>query len=319
MLGRTLLLVLWAALLAGAAGARVEFKANAEVNPGPVRLSDIADIEGDDTSLVRRLGNLEVARVDKPGRTTRVSAGAVKGFFVRQVADPGLVEFSGEGSVMVRARAGSVGEDSLVSLLHAAVRGRMGVLEEGEDWALEAGKLPHEVDMPVKGGKVEVTLSPRFAGRGQETDTIKTYDGDQLLANRQISFKVRRWESVVRLKNALRKGEAVRGQDVELVREETTFQQRKVLKALDAAVGRNTIRAVRAGDLLVDNWLETPYAVREGERVRLMVQVGGLVVQTAGVAQKNAFRGQTIEVENADTRKILQAKVSGPGEAWVLN
>lgn len=319
MLLRALYMVLVAAAFAvAAAGARVAFKASAEVAPGVVLLSDIAEISGD-SALVARLSALEVARVDRPGRETRVSANAVKGFYVRAVADPALVTFEGEGSVKVRARAGAVSSDSLKALLLAVVRPRMGDLEEGEDWKLEPGRLPASLAVPEQGGRVVMELSPRFSGIGQETATVKVLDGDKVLTSQHLAFKVLRWENVVRLKNALRKGESVRAEDVELVREETTTQQRKILRTLGEAVGRNTIRSVRAGDLLVDNWLEIPFAVREGDRIRLLVQVGGAVVQTVAVARENAFRGQTIAVENAESRKILQAKVSGVGEAWVVN
>jgi len=319
MLGRVLFLAFLLGTLAGASTlARVCFKSSVEVAPGVVRLSDVADISGD-SALVARLAGLEVARVDRPGRTTRVSAKAVKGFFVRAVTDPANVEFEGEGSVTVRARAGKVSADSLEELLLAAVRVRMGELVQGDQWELEAGRLPQSLAVPEQGASVVVDLSPRFSGCGQETAVVRVLVGDKVLSSQHVAFKVRRWEQVVRLRNSLRKGEAVSAADVELIREETTFQQRKILRSLDDAVGRNTLRGVRAGDLLVDNWLETPYAVREGERIRLMTQVGGAVVQTVVVAQQSAFRGQLIRVENPDSRKILQAKVSGKGEAWVTN
>lgn len=319
MLLRVLFLLLLNVALSGAAqGVRVVLRSSAEVAPGMVRLGDIAEITGD-SSLVRRLSALEVAKVDRPGRETRVSANAVKSFFVRAVVDPSLVEFAGEGSVKVRARAGSVDADAMEKLLLEQVRPRMVGLEEGADWELEPGGFPKSVDIPEQGGRVVMELSPRFAGIGQETATLKVFDGDKMLSSRHLAYKLHRWENVVRLRKALRKGESVRAEDVELVREETTFQQRKILRTLEDAVGRNTLRAVREGDLLVDNWLETPYAVREGDRIRLWVQVGGAVVQTVAVAQANAFRGQTIAVENADSRKVLQAKVSGAGEAWVIN
>ena len=298
--------------------ARVEFLSSAEVAPGSVLLGDIAEVSGD-PDLVKRLNQLEVAQVNKPGRETRVSANAVKGFFVRAVVDPSQVEFVGEGSVKVRARSGSVEADSIRTLLLECVRAQMGDLKESQDWELEVPRVPKRLAVPEKGGSVRVELSPRFDRVGQQMASIQVLDGDKILSRQQVAFTIRRWEQVVKLKNALRRGETVRAQDVEWVRDETTFQQRKVLRSLADAVGRQTIRAVRAGDYLVDNWLEKPYAVREGESIRLWVRVGGTVVQTVAVAKANGFRGQTIRVQNADSQKIIQAQVSDLGEAWVLN
>ncbi len=307
-----------AVLAAAQPRARVEFRSDAEVAPGVVRLSDVADVSGD-SALVSRLNNLEVGRVDKPGRVTRVTANVVKGFYVRSVVDPALVEFVGEGPVTVKAIAAEVDSDSLLSLLHAAVSPRMDGLREGKDWELVADRLPKFISVPVQGASVQIELSPRFSGRGQETAAVLVFADGKMLSRQQIAYQLKRWEDLVVLRNALRKGEEVRAEDVELQREETTFQQRKVIRNLSEAIGRRTVRQVRADDLLVDNWLETPYAVRAGDRIRLLVKIGDAVVQTAGVAKESAFRGQSIAVENADSRKILQAKVSDVGEAWIVN
>jgi flagella basal body P-ring formation protein FlgA len=162
-----------------------------------------------------------------------------------------------------------------------------------------------------------VTLSPRFGGRGQETATLLVLLDGQVIARQMLSFVVKRWESVARLKKAVRKGEVLDSASVELSREETTFQQRKLLHSLDQALGRSAMRNLREGEILVDNWLSTPYAVREGETVRLSVSVGGATVQASGIARQSGFKGETIRVLNADTRKELQATITGAGEAQV--
>jgi flagella basal body P-ring formation protein FlgA len=128
---------------------------------------------------------------------------------------------------------------------------------------------------------------------------------------------IRRFEYVAELKNGIRKGETIGENDFKMVWQETTFQKRKIIKKAEEAAGRTANRTLKAGELLVDNALIAPYAVKEGESVKVFVKIGGTLVQTNAVAQRSAFKGQTVSMRNTDTGKDILATVSGQGEAWV--
>jgi flagella basal body P-ring formation protein FlgA len=310
-------LVLLLAQAAFSAQITVTMKAQASVEPGVIRLVHIADVKGD-SDLAKRISNLEVGKVTEPGRKTRVTEKAVKGFFIKSVAGNHEVIFNGTKYCDVTARSGLVSADSLRQLLLKEVRLRMPAnLQEGKDWNFEAPKAPNNLATPERGGKILVTLSPQFAGIGQEMATVQISDGNKVISKHGVPFIVHRFEYAAELKNSIRKGEMLGEHDVEMVWQETTFQKRKIIKKANEAIGRTAIRALKAGELLVDNALTTPYAVKEGDVVRLFAKFGEAVVQTNAVAQRNAFKGQTISVKNMDTGKNISATVSGLGEAWV--
>lgn len=102
-----------------------------------------------------------------------------------------------------------------------------------------------------------------------------------------------------------------------MVWQETTFQKRKILTNANDAIGRSSIRTIKDGELLTDNSLMTRYAVNEGKPVKLFAKIGSAVVQTNAIAQKNAYKGQTILVRNIDSGREISATVSDTGEAWV--
>ena len=300
-----------------ASQATVTLKAQAMVEPGIIRLGHIADIKGD-KDIVDKIYNLEVGRILEPGRKTRVTENAIKGFFLKSIANSKNVVFDGAKFSDVTAQAGRLSADSLKNLLHKEVRLRMGTdLKEGKDWEFEAAKIPNNLATPKQGGKILVALSPTFAGVGQEVATVQILDGKKVISKHSVPFIVKRFEHIAELKNSIRKGEMIGEQDFEMVWQETTFQKRKVIKKTDDAIGRTAIRTLKAGDLLVDNALTAPYAVREGDVVKLFAKFGESVVQINAVAQRSAFKGQTISLKNTDTGKSILATVSAPGEAWV--
>jgi flagella basal body P-ring formation protein FlgA len=300
-----------------AAQVSVTLKAQASVEPGIIRLGQIAEIKGN-TDLAKRISDIEVGKVAEPGRKTRVTENAIKGFFIKSVVGSQNADFDGAKFCDVIARSGQVSADSLKKLLLKEVRLRMATnLQEGKDWNLEAPKMPDKLAIPESSGKILITLSPQFAGIGQEMATVQIFSGNKAISKHSVPFIVHRFEYAAELKKGIRKGEIIGERDFEMVWQETTFQKRKIIKKAEEAAGRTAIRTLKAGELLVDNSLDTPYAVKEGDVVRLFAKFGEAVVQTNAIAQKNAFKGQTISVKNVDTGKNISATVSGLGEAWV--
>ncbi|MCL1967755.1 MAG: flagellar basal body P-ring formation chaperone FlgA [Fibromonadales bacterium] len=311
------LILLVKAQIIFAAQVSITLKAQASVEPGVIRLGHIAEIKGD-PGLAKKISDIEVGKVAEPGRKTRVTENAIKGFFIKSVAGSQDVTFDGAKFCDVVARSGQLSADSLKALLLKEVRSRMAAnLKEGKDWNLEAPKIPEKLAIPESGGKILITLSPQFAGAGQEMATVQVFNGNKAIIKQNFPFIVRRFEYIAELKKGIRKGEVIGEQDFEMVWQETTFQKRKIIKKPEEATGRTAIRTLKAGELLVDNSLDTPYAVREGDVVKLFAKFGETVVQTNAVAQKSAFKGQTISVKNMDTGKSLLATISGSGEAWV--
>jgi flagella basal body P-ring formation protein FlgA len=83
------------------------------------------------------------------------------------------------------------------------------------------------------------------------------------------------------------------------------------------AIGMDVKRALRAGIALQSNDLQPTAAVRKGAPVRLIYSAPGLRISTEGVAQADAYKGESIRVLNTFTKRTLSATVTGAGEASV--
>jgi hypothetical protein len=57
----------------------------------------------------------------------------------------------------------------------------------------------------------------------------------------------------------------------------------------------------------------TAVIVHQRQRVMMQVQMGGLNVTAAGEAQQDGRLGQTILVQNVESKKTVTARVTGPG------
>jgi len=309
--------ILIAAVLCFAARAKISFAHSADVPVGRILLGDLSELSGD-SSLVERLKVLEVGRIDYPGRESRVSIEAVRSFYLRSVCPAESLDIEGSGSIRVHSRSHQVDKDSLKALILQFVSARIeGVM--GDDWEIEVPSLPKQIEVPESAFKWIAELPANFDGRGQEVITLKADVDGNTKMRFVLPFTVRRWVNVVHSVSPIQRGQPVQMSQIALQRVEITHQPRMMVNRLEDAVGRMALRTIASNLDLSDSWLERPWTVREGDDVRMNVQVGAALVSVMGKACQNGYTGQRIEVENLDSGKRMQAEVGAPGEVRVIN
>lgn len=85
----------------------------------------------------------------------------------------------------------------------------------------------------------------------------------------------------------------------------------------DAMVGQAARRALRSGATVASSDVASPQVVKAGETITLTFQDGGLMLQLQAKAMTGGGVGDTINVQNPSSKKILMAVVAGPGNALV--
>ena len=91
------------------------------------------------------------------------------------------------------------------------------------------------------------------------------------------------------------------------------------LSMLDDAIGARTLKALAAGDPVVEGIVVGVPVVRAGDRVRATVRVMGIEAAVVAVAEQNGMPDQIIRVVNPDSRRAVRARVVAKGEVEVLN
>lgn len=82
-----------------------------------------------------------------------------------------------------------------------------------------------------------------------------------------------------------------------------------------APVGRTLDRALPAGQPFPAGPLGRPPMVRKGEPVRVAFAAGGLALTLSGRALSTGGQGEIVEILNPASRAVIQAEVTGPGQA----
>jgi flagella basal body P-ring formation protein FlgA len=103
---------------------------------------------------------------------------------------------------------------------------------------------------------------------------------------------------------------------VELVLEGRPF---RALPSLVACIGARVRRDLPAGAVVTTQDIVPEPLVRSGRPVEARVTVDAVTVTAILQAAENGIEGDVIRVVNEETRRVLRARVTGPGEVEVLD
>jgi flagella basal body P-ring formation protein FlgA len=85
----------------------------------------------------------------------------------------------------------------------------------------------------------------------------------------------------------------------------------------DAVIGMAARRPLRAGAFVAARDVGAAMVVRPGDTVTVAFEADGISLALEGKAMTAAGVGETVSVQNSTSKKIIQAVVTGPGQAVV--
>jgi flagella basal body P-ring formation protein FlgA len=116
---------------------------------------------------------------------------------------------------------------------------------------------------------------------------------------------------------ALAQGEVIKPADLVAARRPKGEFGANAVTSTTQAVGFAARRALRAGQVLRDGDLQRPELVARNETVTITHEVPGIVLTIRGQAQEAGALGDTINVLNVQSKRTIQATVTGPGRVSV--
>lgn len=106
--------------------------------------------------------------------------------------------------------------------------------------------------------------------------------------------------------------------DVRLAEREVTTLGYGFLAEPADAIGQRLRRGAADGEVLTPASVQAPVLIRRGQQVTVEARSGPLAVQMSGVARGGGALGDTIEVENVASGRIVQAVVRSAKSVEVL-
>lgn len=124
-----------------------------------------------------------------------------------------------------------------------------------------------------------------------------------------------RTKEVLVFTRALAAGEIVAPTDIAYQSVQAHLAGGSVVAEADTAIGKTVRSPVREGGVVRPADLTSPAVVKRAELVKVTWDMNGVTLSMTGAAQKDGAVGDVIMVQNPQSKKLIEAVVTGPGSA----
>lgn len=160
--------------------------------------------------------------------------------------------------------------------------------------------MPVRMTFDPRGGRFDVVLRSgtsqlRLTGNAQETH-----------------------EAVV-LARPMARGDVLRDSDVTVERRPKSEVQADAVREPSAAIGMALQQTLRVGQVIRSTDLSRPQLVKRNETVLIVYEVPGIVLTARGKAEEVGSLGDTVNVLNVQSKRVIQGVVTGPSEITVTS
>ncbi|PTW61777.1 flagella basal body P-ring formation protein FlgA [Breoghania corrubedonensis] len=248
------------------------------------------------------------------GRTGTVPALDV----LRRARAAGLTDAdtSGVRDVIVHRAALTIGPDQLRRMIREALQERTGI-DASEDLEIEySGDLPTLTADPAALEPVKLARLS-YSPHSGRFDAVFSVDLDKSQTAFAVAGLAIETASIVTFSRRLSRGDMVTAHDLETTRVPRTALREGTVTDPDDIIGMAVRRAQMPGRVLVKRDFEEPIAVERRSRVIITYEISGLKLTVQGEAMADAVKGDVIDVLNIQSRRTIQAVVTGPGRVSV--
>ncbi len=285
-----------------------------------LRLRPIATVEGD----VVRLGDLiegagrhadvVVFGAPQPGTSGMISTARI----VSAARDNGMaeIETSGLSSIAVRRLGRRITVDEISKAIATALSNEH--------------QLPRDLEIELNSGQMEIVVENAAtdpvlirhlsyngaSGRFEATYVVPGSRAMEVNPGKVVGSVA----DVVRvpvLSRAVLRGDVVAANDVSMERRRRSDMGSDVFTDTSRIIGNAARRALPKGTLLREADIQRPEAVERNANVVMTYENTGVQLAMRGKAQQAGAIGDIIQVQNLNSKKIVEATVTAPGRVAV--
>jgi len=119
------------------------------------------------------------------------------------------------------------------------------------------------------------------------------------------------------LAHDMQAGETVQASSLATIEVPAARTMASLVTAANTLVGQVTRRNLRSGTPLFAYDFSKPVVVRKGDLVTIVLEYPGIQLSAQGQATANAGKGDVIALLNTNSRRLVEARITGPGMAVI--
>ncbi len=293
--------------VADARGATITLKGETDVASEDVRLGDVADITGTESSeQLEALRSVAICSAPPPAEAEFLGLNTIALALRAHGVDLYKLEFTGSRQVLIRRAFALVPVEELRQGFLQHVSRQTGWPED--TFFVSAPKNLDPIPVPMGERTIAFETDPGedFCGSVFARFVISV-DGKpyRAFANR---FTIERYVEALVAVHKIPRGQPVEESDVEITKVERSRIERESLAKKEQAVGLLAVRTIYPGVILRADFLTSPPVVQRGQDAAVVWDGNGFDILTKGRVLEDGCQDELVRVR-LSSRKIVKARV----------
>lgn len=185
---------------------------------------------------------------------------------------------------------------------------------EGEEWLVEfsRGSKPYQIDARID-GPITVKHMHVQQGTGIFRAVITARTGDHTAKEKIFTGRAFPSVEAVVPAHAISRGSIIQEDDLKVIRLPKSRVANTAIEDKSAAIGMAAKQRLNVGRAVLQTDIELPKLVQRNAFVTIVYKVPGMVLKAKGKALADGAKGEMIQIENLQSKRTIEAQVSGTG------
>lgn len=276
-------------------------KYEAIVTKADIILADIANISSENTDAYLSLGNIRVAASPQAGKETEIRAESILQALKDNGVDLNSVGYSFYPAMSVKRAARELSAMEARSVIEDLI------VNESPELKIKNIIMPQSAFIFTGPSKIKAELKNQSASSRVYTLNVSNSESENL--NIDVKAEIESWKDVPVASRDLPEGSILEARDFGLARLNSSDLTKNSVININQLIGKQLQKAVNQGEAFRVNSLQKAIEVKNGSRVQMVFNSGGLLATARGIAMQDGEIGETIEVKNDSSRQIVLGKI----------
>jgi flagella basal body P-ring formation protein FlgA len=196
-------------------------------------------------------------------------------------------------------------QDKVENQIKKAVISALSLPEENVKVSL---RNPAQLDLP-ENSDMRISLLSDKEPKGIVPLRVEIYDSEKLLKTMVLTVEVKIYEDVVVTAKKLDRNEKIAADMLTVERRDVTNFTDSYFKSADQIKNQRAKSIIPKGRILGRSSLENIPLVNQGDKVKILAEIGGIKVWAYGMAREDGKLGEEIKITNMDSKRIITARV----------